>query len=60
MKDVCPTCGKNMKRDVAIVIPHTEEHIVEEIKKKNPKWAEKDGSCPKCYDYYKDQIASKK
>ena len=48
-----------MLRELAIIIPHTEAHIVHEIKKVHPRWTEKDGTCKKCYEYYKDQMRPK-
>jgi hypothetical protein len=45
-----------MPRDLLIVIPHTEQHIVDEIKKKHPGWAEGNGVCKKCYEYFKTQM----
>lgn len=56
---VCPTCSKAMSRDLLVVIPHTEEHIVDVLKKKYPKWVESDGVCKKCYEYYKGQLYKK-
>jgi hypothetical protein len=56
MDYICGTCGESLPRDLLVVIPHTEEHIVEEIKKTHPKWAEHDGVCKKCYEYYKKQM----
>jgi len=53
---VCPTCGKELPREVQVIVPHTEEHIVEAIKKTHPNWAESDGICKKCYEYYKSQM----
>ncbi len=53
---ICPTCNENMSRDLDIVIPHTEEHIIDAIKKKHPNWVESDGICKKCYEYYKSQL----
>jgi len=35
---------------------HTDRHIVELIKHDHPNWAETDGACQKCYDYYKAEI----
>ena len=52
----CPTCNKKMPRELSVILPHTEEHVVEEIKKKYPHWAEKNGVCKKCYEYYKKQM----
>jgi hypothetical protein len=56
MDFICPTCGKHLPRDLKHIIPHTEEHIIDEIKKKHPDWIEKNGMCSKCYDYYKKQL----
>lgn len=53
---VCPVCNKEMPRDLSVIIPHTEEHIVEIIKAKHPDWAEGDGVCKRCYEYYKKQM----
>ncbi|MFC1703521.1 hypothetical protein ACFL1E_01880 [Candidatus Omnitrophota bacterium] len=56
MKFVCPTCQEQMDQDLLIVVPHTEQHIVDEIKKKHPEWQGKDGVCKKCYVYFKKQL----
>lgn len=53
---ICPTCGENMPRDLLVVVPHTEEHIVDAIKKKHPDWTEEEVTCKKCYEYYKKQL----
>ena len=55
----CPICKMTMSRELAVIMPHTETHIVNEIKKTHPKWTEKDGVCKKCYEYYKDQMRPK-
>lgn len=60
MDYICPICKRNFPRELQIVIPHTEEHVIEEIKKRHPNWAEKDGTCVRCYEYYKKQISLKK
>jgi len=59
MDYVCPVCKKIMERELLVIIPHTEEHIMNEIKKKRPHWVDRDGICRKCYEYYKDQMRSK-
>jgi hypothetical protein len=59
MDYICPTCNKRIQRDLKIIIDHTEEHIVEIIKKDHPDWAESNGVCKKCYQYYKEQIHPK-
>ncbi|MFH1868958.1 MAG: hypothetical protein ABH843_08315 [Candidatus Omnitrophota bacterium] len=56
MEFVCPTCEIKIPRDLSVIIPHTEGHIVELIRKRHPEWAEKDGICKKCYVYYKKQL----
>ena len=53
---ICPTCGQRMQRELTIIIPHTEEHIMDVITKKHPNWVEADGICKKCYEYYKSQL----
>ena len=61
LKDfVCPTCGKKLPRDIAVIIPHTDGHIIDVIKKEHPPWVEKDGICNKCYTYYKQQLHPKR
>ena len=57
---VCPTCNKRMPRDLQIIVPHTEEHIVNAMKKEYPDWVEADGICKKCYDFYKHQMRQDK
>lgn len=56
MDFICPTCGKHIERDLLLIIPHTEEHIVELIMKEHPEWIESDGLCKQCYEYYKKQL----
>jgi len=45
-----------MSRDLLVVVPHTEQHVVDAIKKKHPEWAESNGVCKKCYEFYKKQM----
>ena len=56
MDFVCPTCAKTMPQDLQVIIPHTEEHIIDVVKKEHPDWVEKDGLCKRCHEYYKDQF----
>ena len=53
---VCPTCGEKMERDLLLFIRHTDVHVVDELKKKNPKWITDDGFCPKCLEHYKASL----
>jgi hypothetical protein len=50
---ICPTCGQAMERDLLVFIAHTDQHIVDEIKKRHPEWITKDGFCLKCLEYFK-------
>lgn len=59
MDYLCPVCNKNLLRELSVIIPHTEEHIMELIKKDHPDWIEDDGICRKCYEYYKKQLHPK-
>ncbi len=45
-----------MPRDLLVVVEHAERHIVDAIKKKHPGWAEDNGICKKCYEFYKKQM----
>ena len=56
MNFTCPVCGEVISQELVAIIAHGETHVVDEIKKKHPKWAKDDGVCQKCYQYYKDQI----
>jgi len=53
----CPVCNKKTPRDLAVYIDHTNQHIVEEIKKDHPQWVSGDGTCKPCMDYYETQIS---
>ena len=50
---VCPLCQKKINRDLLLFNAHTEQHILDVIKKDHPDWAAQDGTCKKCADYYK-------
>ena len=42
-----------MERDLTIFTAHTNQHIVDEVKKSRPAWITENGYCPKCLDYFK-------
>ncbi len=52
----CSECGKQVDGDLLVYIKHTEDHIVDEVRKKNPDWAESDGICMKCEEFYRKQM----
>lgn len=59
MDFICPTCGEEIAYDLKVIIPHTDEHIIDVIKKQKPKWVGEDGVCKKCYEYLKNQLHGK-
>ena len=52
----CPMCGKEIKDDLKGFTEHVESEIVELIKQDHPDWAQGNGACPRCYEYYKKQL----
>src|SRR3989338_8198805 len=53
----CPTCGEKLQRDMLRFYKHTDQHIVEELKKMNPGWISNDGFCQKCLDFFKTEMS---
>ena len=49
----CPTCGIKMERDLLLFTQHTDQHVVDELKKRHPDWITEDGYCPRCLDHFK-------
>ena len=56
MDFIYPTCNESMSRDLLVVMSHTEEHIIDVVKKNHPAWIEKNGLCKRCYEHYKKQL----
>ena len=52
----CPVCDNEIPRDLIIFLNHTNEHIIEAIKKQNPEWVASDGLCNRCVEYYESQF----
>jgi len=52
----CSVCGQSVEGDLITFTDHTEDHIMEEIKKSHPEWSSGSGVCQKCVDYYRSQI----
>ena len=52
----CAACGEVLEGDMVVYVDHTEKHIVELLKHDHPDWAEKDGICQKCLDYYRAEL----
>lgn len=53
----CPVCNKKVPHDLAVYLDHTNQHIVEEIKKVHPDWVSSDGTCKPCREYYERQLS---
>ena len=49
----CPTCNEKIERDLIVFMKHTDEHIIEAIRKSHPEWVSDKGICGKCLDYFK-------
>lgn len=56
MEYQCSVCGAKVRDGLMVYIDHTERHIIDEIKSHHPDWAEEDGLCAKCVEYYKAQL----
>ena len=56
MEYKCSVCHEAVEGDLLVYVNHTEKHIMDEIKAKNPDWVEKDGICQECIDYFKNQL----
>ena len=52
----CPLCQKEMPRDLAVYLDHTQSHVIDQIKKEHPEWVTGDGVCGPCVEYYKKQL----
>ena len=53
---ICPLCNDKVDRLVYSYHLGGERHILERIKLNNPGWAENDGICSRCVDYYHTEI----
>ncbi len=49
----CSLCGESVPGESFYMHQKMEKAIVDLIKKKNPEWVEMDGSCAKCYEYFR-------
>lgn len=59
MEYTCPVCSQSVERELLVFIDHTEQHIVDEIKKKHPEWVGKNGVCRKCLDHFRQMMKGK-
>lgn len=56
MEYKCSICGENVGKDLLSFIDHTDNHVIDEIKKGHPEWVAEDGVCQPCLEYYKKQL----
>jgi len=45
-----------MDRNLILFLDHTNQHVIDQIKKKYPEWVAEDGICKPCADYYTLQL----
>jgi hypothetical protein len=43
----CPSCDKHVDQDLLVFLSHTDQHVIDALKKQFPGWVESDGTCPK-------------
>lgn len=43
----CSHCQEYVDNDLLVYLSHTDQHIIDAIKKQFPDWVETDGACPK-------------
>ena len=55
-KIVCPLCNDTVEELVYNFHINSERVVIDKIKSNNPTWAEQDGICSRCIDYYNIEI----
>lgn len=53
---ICPLCNDKVERLVYAYHLGNERQVLERIRLKHPSWAENDGICHRCVDYYQTEI----
>ena len=56
---VCPVCKSKIERDLAVFLKHTDQHILDLILQEHPQWAEADGICRGCFEFYEKSVGRK-
>ena len=56
MHYLCSVCHKEVEKDLMVYQSHMEKHIVDLVRQDHPQWAEVNGMCQLCYDYYKNEL----
>ncbi len=55
-KITCPLCNDTVDKLLYRFHISSEQAVIEQIKSQNPSWAEQDGICSRCIDYYTVEI----
>lgn len=55
-KITCPLCNDEVDKLLYRFHLNSERTVIDKIKLQNPGWAEKDGICSRCIDYYNTEI----
>ncbi len=53
---ICPLCNDPVEKLLYRFHYDNEKQVIERIKEHNPGWAEHDGACSRCFDYYHTTI----
>ncbi|MBL7737912.1 MAG: S8 family serine peptidase [Chitinophagaceae bacterium] len=53
---LCPVCREPVDRLLYRYHIDGEKRVIEQIKQQNPGWAEHDGACSRCVDYYHTEV----
>lgn len=57
---ICPLCNDPVEKLVYRYHLDNERQVIEQIKIHNPGWAESDGICSRCVDYYHTEIVTER
>ena len=55
-KILCPLCNDAVDKLLYRFHIDTERQVIEKIRQHNPEWAEQDGVCSRCVDYYHTEL----
>jgi hypothetical protein len=59
-KIICPLCSDMVDKLLYRFHIDDERNVIEKIKSQNPLWAESDGACSRCVDYYQTELIREK
>jgi len=56
MQYLCSVCNQRVNGDMMVYREHTNRHVIDLIKHDHPDWAEENGLCRKCLEYYEAEL----